>query len=428
MKWLIAVGICYLTVLIQANAIIYCNNAYSCALTGIDATSTDTTIECYGFKSCFASPYILNLNNNTGSIGCYGSFSCANSSLIAQSNSKNASDTSRIYCWAFRSCSNVNKDGIYLKYKGAVECMAEQSCLNSRIYFLGRNISNTRIVSTQSLGCYGQLSCANATITIASRSNAVVLLGGYLSGYNTTFISLENTVYGFYGRDSGYNATVICASDKVCYIGCRASGCDGLTLECQDETDVDLTSCTFELDCGWSENNHLCSGKDDLSWYKQLNTSIDPNETLAYVLSEEYTNEEEGSGVTLKCGDYFECRYFDNVMNNNNNNNISEYIDLIYQNDCGLTYAYMKSMVPIVCNGGESCFFTSIVINIDDDYTTNTGNGNLFLACDGYASCNSIPSYIKLSEENVSTTTRTSSDYSISVRFRVVVVVMKEVV
>ena len=84
------------------------------------------------------------------------------------------------------------------------------------------------------------------------------------------------------------------------------------------------------------------------------------------MLSEEYAIEEEGSGVALERADYFEWRYFDNVMNNNNNDNINEYIDLIYQSD-GLPYAYMKSTIPIVCNGGESCFFTNIVINIDHD-------------------------------------------------------------
>ena len=80
-----------------------------------------------------------------------------------------------------------------------------------------------------------------------------------------------------------------------------------------------MTSCRFELDC-LSENNRLCSGKDNLSLYKQLNTSINPNDTLAYVLSEEYAIEEEGSGVALERADYFECRYFDSVMNNNSNN------------------------------------------------------------------------------------------------------------
>ena len=419
MKWLIAVATCYLTLLIQARAYIYCNNAYSCALAAINATSTDTTIECNGFKSCFGSPYILNLNNNAGLIGCYGSYSCANSSLIVQSNNKNTSNTSHIYCWALRSCSNINKDGIYLKYKGRVECKGEQSCLNSHIYLLAGNISNDngnrQELSRQFLDCHGQLSCANSTITLASNSS--VSLGGYLSGYNTRFISLEDTRYKFYGRDSGYKATVICASGKICNIECRVSGCDGLTLKCEDETDIDLTSCTFELDCDWSDKNHLCSGEDDLSWYKELNTSMNLNETLAYVLSEEYTI--EGSGLILECGDYLECRYFHNVMNNSN---VSKYIDLVYEND-STTYVYLKSMIPIVCNGRESCFFTNIVI--DYDYTTSASdNGNVFLACDGYASCNNISSYIKLTdlEKNISTSagTTTSSDYSISARFSAV--------
>ena len=78
----------------------------------------------------------------------------------------------------------------------------------------------------------------------------------------------------------------------------------------------------------------------------------------------------------------------------------------------------MKSTITIVCNGGESSFFTNIVINVDPDCTPKTSNCDSMLVCDGYASCNNIPSYIKLTEENVST--RTSSDYSISVRFRTV--------
>ena len=126
----------------------------------------------------------------------------------------------------------------------------------------------------------------------------------------------------------------------------------------------------------------------------------------------------------LECNGYSECRYFDNVMNGNN---ISEYIDLVYESD-GTTYSHVKSMIPIFCNGRTSCFFTNIVIdptlNSTDSTNTNTNeyrNYNVFLAYDGYQSCSNILSYIKLTDNNISSslmsTSSHSSYYSVNVRF-----------
>ena len=75
--------IIYATLPSFKNQTIYgCHDDASCAMQTLSSTSTDltTTIECYGYRSCFKCPKIESTSATV--IQCFGSFSCYKSDLI----------------------------------------------------------------------------------------------------------------------------------------------------------------------------------------------------------------------------------------------------------------------------------------------------------------------------------------------------------
>ena len=195
-----------------------CSDDYSCAY----STLTSSPI-CSGYHSCTGA-YI----ESSSAIYCYGSYSCYKATKLAQTSSGH----SNIQCDGLFSCAEIDDLSVV---DGNVYCYGELSCYKT-----------TMVVSENDLYCMGDRSCEQATIY--SRSTNYIY--GHAAATGATFYTQDSYVsYQFHGRKAGDGATIVCGNS--CGISCYQDGCNNLTLVCDG-------SCSFTIDCDYSEENDNC--------------------------------------------------------------------------------------------------------------------------------------------------------------------------
>ena len=351
-----------------------CDEAFQCRnQSHLDISST---VDCNGFYSCGDSSLSSN-SPSSGEIYCRGSHACYKSSLIQ------TIDSGEIYCWGFNSCALV--EYIWTQH-GPIHCTGEKSCYNSILYGYQNRIH-----------CTGTLSCANSYIF----SSQPVSISGYLSGYNSTFITGDKNAwqhfeFWFYGEKSGYNAKVICGDQRTCRIHCNANACSNLQLTCDG-------TCYIEYFCDYAEKSdfyplgyqtkwsQLKPVPDLLDLTKSLSIDVDnytPNDVTITPNSPIITPT-ASKNMQIECDDYEQCSNVNNsIIINVDNNTESIAICCRGYNTCSLsTFEF----------DGYSWLAMNDMINISiepnytqSEYTLKTTSISIDLYCDGRDSCNNI--------------------------------------
>ena len=106
-----------------------------------------------------------------------------------------------------------------------------------------RSCYNTTIeISGATLVCSGDRSCANSQII--ARGESSVSVAGHLGLANSTITVLGGTADVTFSLSAAYstsNTLIECnGANSICTVNCwAANGCDGLILECGDESNED---------------------------------------------------------------------------------------------------------------------------------------------------------------------------------------------
>lgn len=317
----------------------HCHNAYQCALTTVEDTSSPSRkIECYGYHSCSQAIKIESTAN--ASIECYGGYACAGATLIQHIGT---SYSKHIRCYGSFSCAFV--DTIYNQY-GRVYCSGELSCTKSTII-----VENDKIYCSGSRGCYqSDLRSASHFFMVGhlGAQDAIIRCGNYNNN--------SNVVLDMDGYDAGNGAKLIC--NGVCNVNCYAGGCNNFTFGCEKNN----TNCSINIDCIDAEYSDACPNGYIIPQYLSI-----PN--LREKDFSTYNNSDESCHNTyaLNCDDYRECY---NISSFDRNGTI-----------CCTSYEACKSSINITIN-------MNAYVN-DSNYSYN--RYDIAFRADGFFSAGQMP-------------------------------------
>ena len=314
--------------------------------------------------------YFNTTRQQNGGIICTSYFWCAKSTLRTEKNSVQRG-TAATYGSFMEAGNYSGADGTYMYgyASGAFGDMINHGnrlqCIGGMACFGASKLISTFKKTPYRWYCRGLSSCAQ--IENISNPQAEAHFEGTFDLFNSTVYSngIGETDMHFWGYYSGYNATVICNNNDVCNIECANYGCYNLNIICQNGSTCNI-------------NNYDASGIGFDSIVKDINDNIYPiipyyekyyvnkefvNNVLFYnqldnVCEIQCTAEGDCTNVNLNSTNTGNiCCYGYNACNNSN-------IVFINNTDGDYTYTYVDYMdMNILCNGQDSCNFSSITTN-----------------------------------------------------------------
>ena len=342
-----------------------CNEAFSCVGDSLELSTDSADIVSRGYKATSGSGTTIEHTGRNGNIFLRGAFSGYEAQSIH-------SDYSVSILGENGGMSTVVSGN-------TITGWATNALTNSQI-----TITRQFAQSSGILRCWGELSCADTTIsqdsaTISSQwsiegRGAFALKNSIINGED---IELTIALFGYY---AGYNGLLICDSGVTCRINCYGNGCFGFQLDCVSGSD-----CIIDCDESLNVNCPITYGvdtvpdipNDELNLQFDITTqSLSRNEYNcglggAYDLDNYGENRDQDSGVSSiiadrgniccrgssSCGGYIidpdiELKIEDSLWSNSND---------------------------IVCSGSLSCANAPLIRTTDD------ACGNIY--CTGSSSC-----------------------------------------
>ena len=71
----------------------------------------------------------------------------------------------------------------------------------------------------------------------------------------STFNIIRGDLFSFWGPYSGNGATIICKGGQTCIINCYSTGCNNITLSCDNNNG---NSCQYLIRCTYAVKSDLC--------------------------------------------------------------------------------------------------------------------------------------------------------------------------
>ena len=330
-----------------------CHDVDECALQSMSDTATSgSNIECYGYFSCTQAAKIE--STAAAYIECFGSYSCYQSTLI-QHKVTGTSYSRSIFCFGLLACAQVE---LIYNELGLLLCDGELSCAES-----------TAVLDRSSMRCDGTRACYQANLTVADN----MWLDGHLAAQDAILRTNDTSVnFYFRGDDAGNGAEIICANNGTCNIFCYSTGCNNLTLSCQDGSGSCITN-TYNVYCTEICPNGYINGNNN-TIDESLSILINNIPNLRDKQFSTYNNSYESCTTAKNCHDYQDsnCDY-DGF--------------LVFQGNlfcCSAYQACKASSITTIIETDKD----NVILNDSDTYVYETG-----FRADGYYSAD-VDDYI----------------------------------